>query len=252
LKEFVLNGEDNFMIHINSISFSYPSSGKKKNNKIFNYLSFNIRKGEFVSILGRSACGKTTLANILAGYIQPQTGSVMINDMVINKPGRNRILVNQEYDLFDWMTVKENIGIVEKNPKIINKSLSLVNLNRYANVYPSTLSGGLKKKLSLARTLAANPDFIILDEPFSSLDSVTKQELQAELDKLFTVTKKTTLLVTHDIDEAIRLSDRIIVLKGNPVKIQCEIPINWSHPRKINQNNNREFLKIRNTILDNY
>ncbi|KKR92058.1 MAG: ABC-type nitrate/sulfonate/bicarbonate transport system, ATPase component [Candidatus Gottesmanbacteria bacterium GW2011_GWA2_47_9] len=236
------------MIYVNNISFDYPAS-KKEKNRIFHGLSFSMSKGQFVSILGRSGCGKTTLANILAGYVQPLTGSVKINDVRVKKPGRNRIMVNQEHDLFDWMTVEKNISIVEKDPGVISRLLTLGKLERYANLYPAALSGGLKKRLSLVRALAANPDFIILDEPFSSLDPITKKELQIELGKLIALTGKTTLLVTHDIEEAMLLSDRLIVLGGNPAKIQLEIAISLPRPRKMSAKTRILFSKIRRKVL---
>lgn len=236
------------MIRVNNITFDYLVN-KGERNRIFHNLSFSIAKGEFVSVLGRSGCGKTTLANILAGYLQPLAGSVKINEVTVKQPRRNRIMVNQEHDLFDWMTVENNINIVEKDSRIISDLLSLGKLERYTKLYPAALSGGLKKRLSLVRALAANPDFIILDEPFSSLDPVTKRELQVELGKLISRTRKTTLLVTHDIEEAMLLSNRLLVLGGSPAKIQLEIAINLTRPRNVSAKTKILFSKIRRKVL---
>lgn len=240
------------MIMIKNISYYYSQSRPKDEDMIFSNLSFEIKKGEFVSILGKSGCGKTTLANILAGYIKPISGEILINNSTINKPGKNRILVNQEKDLFEWMTVIDNISIGTNNLLKINKYLKLVDLDQYKYIYPNHLSGGMKKKLSLVRALAVDPDFLILDEPFSSLDYYTRQSLHLELDKIFTITEKTIFLVTHDIEEAIFLSDRIIVVGGKPTSIRKEFKIGLPHPRKLNMKNTKQFDAIKLQIQKNY
>lgn len=240
------------MITIKNISYYYPSSKSKDEDMIFSNLNFEIKKGEFVSILGKSGCGKTTLANILAGYIKPISGEILINNNAINKPGKNRILVNQENDLFEWITVIGNMSIGTNNLLRINKYLKLVDLDQYKYKYPNHLSGGMKKKLSLARALAVDPDFLILDEPFSSLDYYTRQSLHLELDKIFTITEKTIFLVTHDIEEAIFLSDRIIVVGGKPTSIRKEFKIELPHPRKLNMKNTKRFDDIKLQIQKNY
>jgi len=240
------------MITIKNISYYYSQSKPKDEDIIFSNFSFDIKKGEFVSILGQSGCGKTTLANILAGYIKPIGGEILINNNPINKPGKNRILVNQEKDLFEWMTVIDNISIGTSNLLKINKYLKLADLDRYKYKYPNQLSGGMKKKLSLTRALAVDPDFLILDEPFSSLDYYTRQSLHLELDKIFTITEKTIFLVTHDIEEAIFLSDRIVVVGGKPTSIKKEFKIGLPHPRKLNMKNTKQFDHIKLQIQKNY
>lgn len=240
------------MITIKNISYFYPSRRDKNEAVIFNNFNFEIKKGELVSILGGSGCGKTTLANILAGYIKPISGEILINNHAIDKPGKNRILVNQENDLFEWMSVVENVSIGTSDPLKINKYLKLVDLDQYRYKYPNHLSGGMKKKLSLARALAIEPDFLILDEPFSSLDYYTRQLLHLELDKIFMITKKTIFLVTHDIEEAIFLSDRIVVVGGKPTSIRKEIEIRLPHPRKLKIKNTKQFNDIKLQIQKNY
>lgn len=240
------------MITIKNISYYYPSNKSKGEDMIFSNLNFEIKKGEFVSILGKSGCGKTTLANILAGYIKPISGEILINNNTINKPGKNRILVNQENDLFEWMSVIDNISIGTNNLLKINRYLKLVNLDQYKYKYPNHLSGGMKKKLSLARALAVDPDFLILDEPFVSLDYHTREELHIGLDRIFSFTKKTTLLVTHDIDEAIFLSDRIIVLGGKPASIVNVLNINFLHPRELGIKMTNKFTEYKNEIKNSY
>jgi NitT/TauT family transport system ATP-binding protein len=240
------------MINIKNISFTYPASNHIKEKPVLTGINFSIKNGEFVSILGRSGCGKTTLANILAGYLAAQTGMILINNIEAKKPGKNRIMVNQENDLFPWMTVWENMKLANNNEKDINKYLKLVGLEDYKQYFPNYLSGGMKKRLSLARALVVNPDFLILDEPFESLDHHIREVLHVELDRIFSSTKKTTLLVTHNIDEAIFLSDRIIILGGTPTSIVCQFNINFSHPRKLSIKKTKKFTQYRNQIKNSY
>lgn len=237
------------LIVVNGICYSYVQNKKVK---ILNDLNFEIEKGEFVSVLGRSGCGKTTLTNIIAGYIKPTSGEILINNTIVNKPGKNRIVVNQENDLFGWMTVRENMRLVSKNEENINKYLKLVGLGHIEQDFPNSLSGGMKKRLSLARALVVNPEFLILDEPFSSLDYSTKQSLHVELAKLFTTTKKTILLVTHTIEEAIFLSDRIIILGGKPTSIIKIIKVDFSRPRKLSIKKTKKFNNLKNVIESSY
>jgi NitT/TauT family transport system ATP-binding protein len=232
------------MITIKHISHSYQNNQSQRLKEVLVDITMTINKGEFVSILGPSGCGKTTLVNILAGYCTPQKGEILINNSIVTKPGKNRIVVNQENDLFEWMTVKENMKIIQQNEKTIETYLSLVGLITNANDYPNSLSGGMKKRLSLARALAAEPSFLILDEPFSSLDHYSKEVLHQELEKLFIYSKKTILLVTHDIDEAIFLSDRIFVFSGDPSRKVVRISINKKHPRTKQFKHSQKFKEI--------
>lgn len=240
------------MIHVTNISYSYSVNNHNKEKPILSNISFQINDGEFVSVLGKSGCGKTTLANIMAGYLTLKSGKVLINNLEVKKPGRNRVLVNQENDLFEWMTVLENMKLASGNMRNIKTYLKLVGLNKAVHHLPRTLSGGMKKRLSLARALVVNPNFLILDEPFASLDHKTKEELQLGLDKIFSFTKKTTLLVTHDIDEAIFLSDRIIILGGKPTSLVKNIIIDFPHPRRSDIKTTKKFSKLKDKIKISY
>lgn len=186
------------MIFLKKISYSYPVGRRNERHEVLQDISLNINSGEFVTILGRSGCGKTTLVNILASFITTNKGELLIDGKIATRPAKNRIVVNQENDLFEWMTVWENMKLVTDDERSITKYLKLVGLDKVQNRYPHKLSGGMKKRLSLARALSVNPEFLILDEPFASLDYITQQGLITELDMLFSVTKKTTLLVTHN------------------------------------------------------
>lgn len=236
------------MITINSISYTYL----KAKAITLAPISLSIKSGEFISILGASGCGKTTLANILAGYFRPQTGEILIDGTKVQKPGKNRIVMNQENDLFAWMTVWEHMKLVERDEKKILKYLTLVGLESYQGYYPSALSGGMKKRLSLARALVVDPEFLILDEPFDSLDEHMKALLHVELDRIFSVTKKTIVLITHDIDEAIFLSDRVIILGGKPTAVVNQVVIDFSHPRTVKMQATEKFAKYRMNIARSY
>lgn len=210
------------MIEVKNISHAYSA---KQGQQVLDNINLNINKGEFITIVGRSGSGKSTLLNIIAGYIKPISGQVLINGKMVCKPGKDRIVIHQGYDHFDWMTVKDNLNIVNKDSNTSDNLLSKVGLGDKHNTFPHELSGGMKKRLSIARALAADPDFLIMDEPFSSLDHKIRSDIYKEVSSLTKELNKTVLLVTHDIDEAIELSDRIIILSGVPAKIHEEITL---------------------------
>lgn len=240
------------MIEIKNISFSYNLNRDSKKRPVLKNLNLEIKQGEFVALLGPSGCGKTTLVNILAGYLTPDDGEIMINNVVIKKPGKNRIVVNQENDLFDWMTVYQNMRIVVSDELIISKFLKLTGLDKFRSDFPHNLSGGMKKRLSFARALSVNPKFLILDEPFSSLDTSTKDDLYLELNKIIIQTKKTIFFVTHDIDEAIFLADRIFILSKKPASIIKDIVIDFPRPRKLEVKDSKKFLTLKKNIKKYY
>lgn len=240
------------MIKIKNISFSYNLNKDSKKRPVLKNLNLEIKQGEFVALLGPSGCGKTTLVNILAGYLTPDDGEVMINNVVIKKPGKNRIVVNQENDLFDWMTVYQNMRIVVDDDLIISKFLRLTRLDKFRSDFPHNLSGGMKKRLSLARALSVNPKFLILDEPFSSLDTSTKDDLYLELNKIIIQTKKTIFFVTHDIDEAIFLADRIFILSKKPASIIKDIVVDFPRPRRLEVKDAHKFMNLKKNIKKCY
>lgn len=234
------------MIAIQNLSFSY-------NNKVvLSNISFSLKRGEHVAILGKSGCGKTTLVNILAGYLPLKSGVMTIDGKTISKPGKNRIVVSQENDLFDWSTVWQNMNLVSKNTAKIRNYLSLVDLLSVKDYYPSKLSGGMKKRLSLARALIVEPSFLILDEPFASLDHKTRDSIQEELSKIQQKTNKSILHITHNIEEALYLSDRIILLGGTPTSIIREFVIDFPHPRMPSIKKLDKFKNYKQEVADSY
>jgi len=235
------------MLELKNISHYYLNKQKEK-LLIFNNFNIKINKGAISAIVGPSGCGKTTLVNIIAGYIKPIMGEILVNNQIINYPGKDRIVINQEDDLFGWMTVYENMKLVVKGDEIIEKFLNLTNLLKFKNLYPSELSGGMKKRLSFARALAVDPEFIIMDEPFGSLDYRIKQKLHEELLNIVKASNKTVLLVTHDIEEAIFLSERIIILSKELAEIRQEIIVPFDYPRKIELKDSIDFLNLKRKI----
>jgi len=197
-------------------------------------VSLTIKKGEFICILGQSGCGKTTLLNIIAGFEKKSAGKILVKGKEINHIGSDRIMMFQEAALFPWMKVIDNVefglkmyGVKKQERKERALGyLSMVNLTGSENAYVHQLSGGMKQRVALARALAMDSEILLMDEPFSALDSSTKSKLRSELLKIWKSSRKTILFVTHDVEEALLLADRIIIMSSNPGKIRREIEVN--------------------------
>ncbi len=204
-------------------------------------ISLEIERGEFVSILGHSGCGKSTLLKVVAGFTQPVRGRVLIDDQKVKGPRSDHVFVFQEGALFPWLTILENVSLalrwvkdsVEKKNKA-REYLDLVGLEGTADYYPHMLSGGMRQRAEIARALAARPDILLMDEPFSGLDYLTRLHLREEMLYLQVMLPETTILfVTHDIDEALQLSKRLIILSEPPARIKCCRTIEAPHPRSL-------------------
>jgi NitT/TauT family transport system ATP-binding protein len=209
-------------------------SGKKL--PVIDNVTISIRQGEFVSFLGPSGCGKTTLINIIAGLVTTSSGTVLVNGKTINSPGLDRAVVFQDSCLLPWLTVRENVGMALNSDnsgkeKICDYYIDMVKLNRFKSAYPHQLSGGMKQRVALARALATDSPVLLMDEPFSALDEQTRMLLQNELMQIWQRTNKTIVFVTHNIREAIFLSDRVLLLSHHPAKIISEIAIPDIRPR---------------------
>ncbi|MBI1722725.1 MAG: ABC transporter ATP-binding protein [Gemmatimonadetes bacterium] len=202
-------------------------------------LSLDIADGEFVALIGPSGCGKSTFLDILAGFERPDRGSLAVDGQPIVGPSRKRILIPQQTSVFPWQSARRNLtfvqdGVTEEEKKRLSLDyVNLVGLEGFDQTYPHQLSGGMLKRLELARALIVKPDILLMDEPFGPLDALTRIRLHAELLQILSVERHTTLLVTHDVHEALYLADRIVVFTPRPARIQCIVDVPFQHPRAL-------------------
>jgi NitT/TauT family transport system ATP-binding protein len=216
-------------------------------------VNLQVRPGEFVCILGPSGCGKSTLLSTMAGFLSPTSGEVRIDGEIVSGPDPRRIFVFQERGVFPWLTVEGNIafGLFKlsraEREKRIAHYVQLVGLEGFEKAYPSELSGGMKQRLEVARALAVNPDMLFLDEPFGALDSITRLTMRRELLRIWEAEGNTVIFVTHDIDEAVQLADRVAVMSDRPARIQQIVTIDIPHPRDISS---PRYLELRRGIFD--
>jgi NitT/TauT family transport system ATP-binding protein len=198
-------------------------------------IDLSVGEREFVSIVGPSGCGKSTLLYLVGGFIRPSTGEIRLRDRPVTGPGRDRGIVFQRYSLFPWLKVRDNIayGLVEQGvaraarERIVDEHVRLVHLEGFENRYPRELSGGMQQRVAIAQTLACNPDILLMDEPFGALDAQTRRILQDELRRIWLRSGKTVLFVTHDVEEAVALGTRIVVMGARPGRIKEILPRNF-------------------------
>jgi sulfonate transport system ATP-binding protein len=238
-------------VEIKDVSVVFGSG--EKSHVAVSETSVDIPAGEFVCILGPSGCGKSTLLNTIAGYVQPTTGSASVDGEPVTGPGPDRGMVFQQYSLFPWKTVKENIAF---GPQILGRGrtiasataqtfIEMVGLAKFANRYPAELSGGMQQRVGIARALANYPRVLLMDEPFGALDSQTRHMMQENLLKIWSEFGITVLFVTHDIDEAVFLGDRVLVMSASPGKIIADIKIDLPRPRAADLAVDEQFLRLK-------
>jgi ABC-type nitrate/sulfonate/bicarbonate transport system ATPase subunit len=214
------------------------TSDKGRLNVIEN-VSFSVREGEFVAIVGPSGCGKTTLLNVMAGFIQPDAGTVVIDGSPRSKPDSRGILISQQGSVFPWLTVRENLmfglnGHVEAdNVSLADHYADIVGLKGFEDSYPHELSGGMLKRAEMARALVVKPEILYMDEPFAALDALMSLRMRNELLRILAKERHTVMLITHDVEEAIHLADRILVLSSRPARIRATFEVPFSHPRRL-------------------
>ena len=202
-------------------------------------IDFNVPRGQFVCLLGPSGCGKSTLLNALAGFASPTSGSIKVDGKTITKPGPDRGMVFQEYALFPWMTVASNIAFgldvkgmaADQKNVIVARLLDKLGLTDFHDRYPRDLSGGMRQRVAIARVLALDPPLMLMDEPFGALDALTRRTLQTELLRIWIEDRKTIVFVTHSIEEAIYLADRIVVMTYRPGTVKRDIMVDLPRPR---------------------
>ena len=247
------NVSNNAYISVSNISKTFERKGERV--KALDDVSFTVDKGNIVCIVGASGCGKSTLLRAIAGLDPVHEGTVTIGGKEVTRPQKTRGVVFQEHRLFPWMTVEKNIGFAlggrsgDEKRDIIKRNIELVGLSGFERSYPKQLSGGMAQRAGIARALANDPDVLLLDEPFGALDTFTKIAMQNELKRIQRQSGTTMIMVTHDIDEAVYLSDKVIVLSSRPGKIKRTVSVDLSVPR---DRNSYEFLQIRKLIYDEF
>jgi len=220
---------------------------------VLHQMDLEVGDGEFVCLLGPSGCGKSTMLNIVAGFISPTAGEVRIDGDKVSGPDPRRIFVFQERGVFPWLTVEGNIAFglfklsSQEREWRIAHYIKLVGLQGFEKAYPQELSGGMKQRLEVARALAVNPDMLFLDEPFGALDSITRLIMRGELLRIWEAERKTIIFVTHDIEEAVQLADRVVVMSARPARIQRIVDIDIAHPRDISSH---RYLELRDGIFE--
>lgn len=238
-------------ISINDLAKSF-SAGKNKVCALID-LNLEIQSGELFSLIGPSGCGKTTLINILAGFIPWDRGTVMVDGVPVNGPAASRAVVFQDDAVFPWMTVSQNIGYALKlrglnRPQVkalTHHFIHLVGLDGCENKWPKELSGGMKKRVELARTYARDPDLLLMDEPFGNLDAITRSRMQEVLIDLWEAERKTILFVTHDLEEALFLGQRVGVLTPSPGKTKTIVPVPFAQSRSTSIRRSSDFQRLR-------
>jgi NitT/TauT family transport system ATP-binding protein len=237
-------------LRVEHVNMSFESSGEAIS--VLEDINLEVATGEFLCLVGPSGCGKSTLLSMMAGFLSPTGGTVTIDDELVRAPDPRRIFVFQERGVFPWLTVEGNVGFglmklsrTERRERIA-RYIKLVGLSGFENAYPRELSGGMKQRLEVARALAVDPDVLFLDEPFGSLDSITRLTMRSELLRIWEAEHKTIVLVTHDIDEAVQLADRVVVLCARPARVQQVVEIDLQHPRDISSS---RYLELRDGIL---
>ncbi|EPR9360706.1 ABC transporter ATP-binding protein [Acinetobacter baumannii] len=243
-------------VKLDQVNKYYQRNGDQPLQVLQN-VSLDIRAGEFISIVGSSGCGKSTLLRLLVGLEHSFDGQITIDGKPISGTSLERGIVFQDHRLFPWLSVRDNVRIALENSELskkeqdalIDEHLELVGLTAFQHAYPSQLSGGMSQRVAIARSLVNRPKILLLDEPFGALDALTRANLQQELQRIWQTEKITMIIVTHDVEEAVFLGDRVVVMQPNPGRIKRIIPVTLAHPR------HREDVRlatVRNDILTDF
>ncbi|MBE9249788.1 ATP-binding cassette domain-containing protein [Dolichospermum sp. LEGE 00240] len=251
----------NGFLEVENLVKSYPTQDKGQFT-VLDHVNLTINEDEYISVIGHSGCGKSTLLKIIGGFEKATSGSVRLEGKEIRKPGADRMMVFQNYSLLPWLTVRENIRLavdeVLKNANraekisIVNEHLAMVNLTAAADKYPDEISGGMKQRVGIARALAIRPKMLLMDEPFGALDALTRGKLQRQVLDIWEHHRQAVMMITHDVDEAIYMSDRIILMTNGPsAKIGEILTVPFAHPRdRMAMRNSTEYFELRNHALN--
>ncbi len=249
-------------IKVTDVTKTYWSEDGKTETKVVLPLSLTIAEGEMVMFLGPSGCGKTTLMRIIGGLEKQDQGSITLAGDLLAGPDRRRGMVFQSYSSFPWLCVRDNIKFGTRYRKDISAAekeeitdhyMGMVGLSAYSDFYTNRISGGMRQRVAIARTLASSPDILLMDEPFGALDAQTREHLQFQLMDINKTEKKTTIFVTHDVEEAILLADRVVIFSARPARVVKEIDVNAVIPVQDRRNNTadmQKFFSLRNEILE--
>jgi NitT/TauT family transport system ATP-binding protein len=227
-------------VALDGVGKTYPGGGDGGSVRALDDVSFSVADGEFVCLVGPSGCGKTTLFRIVAGLTEATDGRVLLDGDPVTGPTTDMGVVFQEYHLFPWLTVAENVGFglersdrsPDERERRVDEMLELVGLTEFRDAYPKSLSGGMKQRVAIARSLAVDPELLLMDEPFGAVDAQTREMLQRELLDVWASTGKTVLFVTHDVAEAVTLADRIVVMAAEPGRVHEIVDVDVDRPRE--------------------
>ncbi|MBS9722070.1 ABC transporter ATP-binding protein [Tianweitania sp. BSSL-BM11] len=224
--------------------------------KALDRFSLDIEDGEFITVVGPSGCGKSTAMNIAAGLLQPSSGQVVVDGVEVKGPGPERGVIFQQYALFPWLTVRENVEFglrlqnipKQKRREIADHFIDLVGLKDFAHALPKMLSGGMKQRCAIARAYAVNPKILLMDEPFGALDALTRVQLQDQLLQTWSKERRTVMFITHDVDEAVYLANRVVVMAARPGRLDRIIDVGLPYPRTEEIRLSPEFATLRNEV----
>ena len=246
------------------VSLEFRTEGKTL--RVVDDVSCEVRNGAFVSIIGPSGCGKTTMINMIAGFLRPTAGRVLLDGAPITGPGVERGVIFQDYGVFPWLTVRQNVAFglnlrasrvpAAQRDETVMRYLRLMGLADFADVWPRTLSGGMRQRLAIARAYATNPEFLLMDEPFGALDAQTRSAMQNLLLEVLEAERKTVVLVTHSVDEAVYLSSTIVVMTARPTRIREVVEVPFGYPRAESLHETAEFgemrAHVRSLVMEEY
>lgn len=246
--------ENKVTLTLENVSKSFAKVESDEVTHALDNVSVTMESGEFISLVGPSGCGKSTILRLVAGLIVPTLGKVAVNGREIEGPSPNRGMVFQKPTLFPWLTVEDNIafslkvqGKLKGNEDKVQRMINVIGLDKFKNDYPGQLSGGMAQRVALVRSLINQPEILLLDEPLGALDAFTRMHMQDEILSIWSESKQLALMVTHDVDEAIYMGTRVLVMDANPGRIIADIKIDESYPR---DRSSASFVEYRNNILN--
>jgi NitT/TauT family transport system ATP-binding protein len=245
-------------LDIDGVSLAYRRPLSREQFFALSDVSLNVERGEFVTVVGPSGCGKSSLLMLIAALLHPSNGAIRLNGREVKSPGSDRAMVFQDFALLPWRTVLRNVELgmelkgvsAERRRSEAARYIAMVGLSDFARHYPHQLSGGMRQRVGIARALSVEPEVLLMDEPFGALDAQIRALMAVELLKIWEREKKTIIFITHDIDEAVYLADRVVVMSASPGRIIRTIPVTLARPRVLDVRNSAEFAAYRHTIWD--